>query len=491
MEEISNSKERNHQIMKIIAVTYSIIGAISLLGAYGVFLAPGYSGDLNMFSLGTITFFALIAIGNAMYLRKHFSRYSNLVTLLSGYLPLAFFSIFMVESNRLSFLTLFMFLIPLALNTTRKYTLGFGLLGLLTLVFWTLSSSLLITTEKAMLMVIGIQAFATVLVASNGFSKELDRSTKAAETLSTKAELERIDLLKRQASVENVKNNLGDMFRKIEHSSSAMNTLVNAMEEIAKGSYDQTVATESITHQSKLILGLIESFKQEVTEVNDFSNHISELGHELSLLNDQIAKLAINNTQTINQLDDEVKVNAQKVNDIKGILQLVKAVANQTNLLALNASIEAARAGESGKGFAVVAQEIRKLAEDTDELSDKIDIEIGGITVSFEHLQEGFTGLVTTNEQTGQSLDKISDRIASLDQGTDTLKEKVLSMDSGVNKIMDANSKLTENTETISAALEESTAIIEEVKATTDSVDKDMDEIMVSSQSIDKVISTI
>ena len=281
------------------------------------------------------------------------------------------------------------------------------------------------------------------------------------------------------------------MFRKIEHSSSAMNTLVNAMEEIAKGSYDQTVATESITHQSKLILGLIESFKQEVTEVNDFSNHISELGHELSLLNDQIAKLAINNTQTINQLDDEVKVNAQKVNDIKGILQLVKAVANQTNLLALNASIEAARAGESGKGFAVVAQEIRKLAEDTDELSDKIDIEIGGITVSFEHLQEGFTGLVTTNEQTGQSLDKISDRIASLDQGTDTLKEKVLSMDSGVNKIMDANSKLTENTETISAALEESTAIIEEVKATTDSVDKDMDEIMVSSQSIDKVISTI
>ncbi len=491
MNEVSNIQARNHQIMKIIAVTYSIIGAISLIGAYGVFLTPGYSGDLTVFSIGTITVFALFAIANAIYLKNHFSRFSNLITPLSGYLPLAFFSMFMVNSNRLSFLTLLVFLIPLSLNSMRKYTLGFGLLGLLTLIIWTVLSSLLITTEKAMLLVIGIQVFATVLVASNGFSKELDRSTRAAEELAKKAEIERNELIKRQASVESVKNDLSDMFHKIERSSSAMNALVNAMEEIAKGSYDQTMATESISHQSKLILDLIGSFKHEVTEVNDFSEHISGLSHELSNLNNQIAKLASNNTQTINQLNGEVKINAQKVNDIKGILQLVKAVANQTNLLALNASIEAARAGDSGKGFAVVAQEIRKLAEDTDELSGKIDTEISSVTVSFDHLQDGFTGLVATNDETSQSLDKISERIASLDQGTETLKGKVLRMDNGVTKIMDANSKLSSSTETISAALEESTAIIEEVKATTDSIDRDMDEIMISSQSIEKVVSTI
>lgn len=491
MNQATSINDRNHQILKSIAVTYSVIGAISLLGAYGVFFTPTYVGDLNAFSLGVITIFALFAIGNAIYLKTRYSRFSNLITLLSGYLPLAFFSLFMVNSNKLSFLTLFMFLIPLALNTTRKYTFGFGLLGLATLVFWTVSTELLITTEKAMLLVIAVQAFATIQVASNGFSKELERSTQSAEALALKAETERDMFLKRQASVESVKKDLSDMFLKIERSSHAMNALVDAMEEITKGSYEQTVATESITHQSKLILGLIESFKSEVVEVNAFSSHISTLSHELSGLSDQIGKLALNNTNTINQLEGELTNNAIKLNDIKGILQLVKAVANQTNLLALNASIEAARAGESGKGFAVVAQEIRKLAEDTDALSGKIDDEIEGITASFDHLQEGFTGLVSTNHQTGQSLEKISESIASLDQGTETLKEKVLSMDSGVTEIMKSNAKLSANTETISAALEESTAIIEEVKATTDSMDRDMEEIMTRSKSIEKVVLEI
>ena len=312
--EINKAQERNHQIMKVIALIYSIIGSISLIGAYSVFLAPGYSGSLNIFSLGTITVFAFLTIANAIYLRKYINGFSNLITILSGYLPLAFFSLFMVNSNRLSFLTLFMFLVPLALNTTKKNTLGFGLLGLVTLFYWAFASDLLITTEKAMLLVIGIQIFATVLIASNGFSKELERSTNAIEELAIKAERERDELTIRQASVDSVKDDFRDVFIKIEGASSAMNALVNAMEEISKVSYDQTVATESITHQNKLILDLIGSFKQEVKNVNDFSISISTLSNDLSNLNDQIAKLAVNNTQTINQLDGEVKNNVVKLN---------------------------------------------------------------------------------------------------------------------------------------------------------------------------------
>lgn len=491
MDKRVNTQERNHQIMKVMAVTYSIIGVISLIGAYGVFLAPGYTGDLNAFSLGTITFFAFITVVNAVYLRKHMNKFSNLITILSGYLPLAFFSLFMVNSNRLSFLTLFIFLVPLALNTTKKHTIGFGLLGLATLFYWAFASELLIATEKALLLVMGIQVFATVIVASNGFSKELSRSTEAGQALAIKAEEERAELIKRQASVDSVKSDVKEMYNKLERTSNAMNALVNAMEEITKGAYDQTVATEAITDQSKLILGLIGSFKQEVSEVNDFSINISMLSSGLSELNDQIATLGKSNTQNIHKLDGEVKSNVLKLNDIKEILQLVKAVASQTNLLALNASIEAARAGESGRGFAVVAEEIRKLAENTDALSGKIDVEISSITSSFDHLQSGFTGLVGANEETILSLGKISESIATLDSGTAVLKEKVRSMDSGVTEIMGANTKLTSSAETISAALEENTAIIEEVKATTDSIDRDIEMIKEGSRSIDAVVSSI
>ncbi len=482
---------RNHKILSVIAITYSIIGITSLIGAYAVFLAPGYSGNLNALSLGIITFFALLATFNAFYLRKKINRFSTVFTLTTGYLPLGLFSVLMVQSNRLSFLTIVMFLIPLALNSKRRYTIGFGALGLATLGYWTIVSGLLETTEKAMLFVIGIQIFAVVMVVSNGFAGVLKQASDAAEEIKVKADAELDAYAKRQMTIDDVKQSISNMYLRIEQSSDAMNSLVQAMDEISKGSYDQTSATETISQKSKQILNQINAFRDDVTAVSELSNQIATLSSALNASNEQIGIHASSNTETIDRLNIQVKGNAAQLGTIKDVLQLVKAVANQTNLLALNASIEAARAGESGKGFAVVAQEIRKLAEDTDALSSKIDVEIESVTESFDHLLTGFGGLVEANGSTVESLNQISENISNLDQGIDTLKAKSMTINSGIKEIVTANSELTQNTETISATLEESMAIVEEVKATTDSIDRDMDEIKNISNSIDQTIALI
>lgn len=331
---------------------------------------------------------------------------------------------------------------------------------------------------------------------SDIFIKRKDEIGDISKTISSMQDSLKhlIDNVKNEAnSIESVVNtiasNMDALNSNVEETSVTTEELSAGMEETSASAHEMTATADEI---QKSVSSLAKKAEDGAIEASKINNRA--ITTKNNVINSQQKALTVF-TQTKDKLKTSME-NVKVVEQINTLSEAIMQIADQTNLLALNAAIEAARAGESGRGFAVVAEEVRKLAEESQDtvaaiqgLTEKVVLSVNDLSSSSnellnfvsEDVQNDYATILTVTDEYSKDAKFVNNLALEFSTTSEELLASITEVLRTIEHVTMASTEGAEGTTNIAQKMgditEKSNNIIAEIKKSKESADQLIEEV--------------